>query len=200
MSTVIINEPPTTTADLPATAIEPEPAQLVGMLAEYTTVGELLAGVGKVRAAGYRHWDVHSPFPIHGIEPAMGIRPTILPWLVLGMGLAGLVGGIGMMWFTNAYDYQYLISGKPIFSLPANIPVAFETTVLCASFTAVFGFLGLSRLPSWYNPLFKIERFRRATNDRFFIVIDAIDDRFDATRTADLLRSSGAAAVERVED
>src|ERR1041384_2119663 len=108
-----------------------EAPQLIGLLAEFESVEAVVAGAEKVREAGYRRWDVHSPFPIHGIDEVMGIRPTRLPWLVLGAGLFGLAGGIGMQWFANAFDYQYMVSGKPIFSLPANIPVAFETTVLC---------------------------------------------------------------------
>ncbi len=109
----------------------------------------------KTRAAGYKVWDVHSPFPIHGIDAVIGIRPTILPWLVLCGGLTGLCTGLGLQWFCNAYDYQLLVSGKPYFSLPANIPIIFECTVLFSALTTVFGMLGLNRLPLLYNPLFK---------------------------------------------
>jgi len=200
MSIATIEKPPVGTTDLPLTAVQDEPGVLVALLAEFDTVPATLEAVKKVRAAGFLRWDVHSPFPIHGIEPALGIRHTILPWLVLFMGLAGLVGGIGLQWFCNAYDYQFLISGKPVWSFPANIPVTFETTVLCASYTAVFGMLGLSRLPTWYNPLFKSDRFRRATDDRFFIAIDATDERFDDKTTTQLLKDAGAIGVERIED
>ena len=177
-----------------------ETPELVGLLAEYEDIDAILNAARTVRRAGFLRWDVHSPFPIHGIDYAMGIKPTILPWLVLGAGLFGLVGGIALQWWTNAFDYQYMISGKPIWSLPANIPVAFETTVLCASLTAVFGMLGLNRLPRLYNPLFKSERFRRVTADRFFLVVDASDRKFNEAETAQLLREAGAIAVERVED
>lgn len=177
-----------------------EKVELLGLLAEFTDVDSIVAAARTVRRAGFLRWDVHSPFPIHGIDFAMGIKPTILPWLVLGAGLFGLVGGIALQWFCNAYDYQFFISGKPIWSFPANIPVAFETTVLCAALTAVFGMLGLNRLPRLYNPLFKHDRFRRVTDDRFFIVIDASDKKFDEEKTTQLLREAGATAVERVED
>src|SRR3954454_2244828 len=102
--------------------------ELVGLLAEYDDIDAILNAARTVRRAGFLRWDVHSPFPIHGIDYAMGIKPTILPWLVLGAGLFGLVGGILLQWFTNAFDYPFLISGKPIWSLPANIPVIFECT------------------------------------------------------------------------
>ncbi len=177
-----------------------EPAELAAVLAEYSDVGSVIHAAEKVRAAGYRRWDVHTPFPIHGIDGVMGTRPTRLPWLVLIAGLTGLGTAIALQWYCNAYDYTFLISGKPIWSLPANIPVTFELTVLFSALTAVFGMLGLNRLPNLYNPLFKNDRFRRATNDRFFIVIDATDPAFDEGKTMELLQGSGAQAVERVMD
>jgi hypothetical protein len=181
--------------------VEPEPEHLlVAVMAEYDTVDSVVQAARKVRDAGFSRWDVHSPFPIHGIDPVIGIRPTILPWIVLAGGIAGCLGGLGLAWFTNAVDYQYLISGKPLFSLPANIPVIFETTVLLAAFGAVFGMLLLNHLPMLYNPLFKSERFRRVTNDRFFIVIDVTDPCFDDQRTRQLLESTSPLAIEEVID
>jgi len=177
-----------------------EKTELVGLLAEYDNVDRILNAARAVRRAGFTRWDVHSPFPIHGIDYAMGIRPTILPWVVLGGGLTGLFGGIWLQWYCNAYDYPFMISGKPFWSFPANIPVIFEMTVLFSALTAVFGMLGLSKLPQLYNPLFKHDRFRRVTSDRFFIVIDSSDRKFDEARTTQLLRDAGATSVERVED
>src|SRR5690349_15140263 len=134
-----------------------EQPELVGLLAEYTDVDAVVNAARSVRRAGFLRWDVHSPFPIHGIDYAMGIKPTILPWLVLTGGLTGLFGGLLLQWYVNAYDYQFLISGKPIWSLPANIPVIFEMTILFSALTAVFGMIGLNRLPQLYNPLLKSE-------------------------------------------
>ena len=186
-------------ADLAPT--EPvDPVALVGFVAEFADVDSVLTAATKVRAAGYKVWDVHSPFPIHGIDEVIGIRPTILPWLVLCGGLTGTSCAVLMEWWMNAYDYPFLISGKPIFSFPANIPIVFELTVLFSALTAVFGMLGLNRLPLHYNPLFKSRRFRRVTSDRFFVVIDASDRLFDETKTPNFLESLGAISVERVED
>jgi hypothetical protein len=179
---------------------EVETPELVAVLAEFEDVNKVVRAAQMVRRAGFTRWDVHSPFPIHGIDYAMGIKPTILPWIVLAMGLFGLFGGMALQWYANAYAYQFIISGKPIWSLPANIPVIFECTILCSAYTAVFGMLALNKLPQLYNPLFKISRFRRATQERFFVAIDASDPRFDERRATDFLAKLGAVAVERVED
>jgi hypothetical protein len=177
-----------------------EKVELVGLLGEYETVDEILKAARAVRRAGFLRWDVHSPFPIHGIDYAMGIKPTILPWIVLGMGVTGLASAIVLQWWCNAFDYPFMISGKPLWSFPANVPIIFELTVLFSAYTAVFGMLGLNRLPRLYNPLFKHDRFRRATSDRFFVVIDATDPKFNEEATTRLLQEAGARVVERVED
>jgi len=195
--TTQVHQTETTDYDAPEA---PPPPVLTGLLAEFTDVTAVVVAAKKVRAAGYHIWDVHSPFPIHGIDAVIGIRPTILPWLVLCGGLTGLTGALTLQWYCNAYDYPFLISGKPLFSLPANIPIIFEGTVLFSALTTVFGMLGLNRLPLLYNPMFKSKRFKRVTNDRFFIWIDISDKQFDKTKTAEFLKLAGAINVERIED
>jgi len=189
-------------------AARPEPPPLHGLLAEFTDVDDLLLAARKVRDKGYTRWDVHTPFPVHGMDDAMRLPRTRLPWIVFFMGLTGMFGGLLLVWWTNATSlpvpyalrgYQFVIAGKPIFSLPANIPVIFEMTVLLAAFGAVFGMLGLNRLPMLYNPLFTSERFRRVSTDRFFIAIDAEDPKFERGRTAEFLLSLKAASVEEVQ-
>jgi hypothetical protein len=175
-------------------------SRLTGLLAEFEDVSSVVSAASKTRAAGYKVWDVHSPFPIHGIDAVIGIRPTILPWLVLCGGLTGLASGVALQWFCNAFDYQFIISGKPMFSFAADIPIMFECTVLFSALTAVFGMLGLNRLPLLYNPLFKSARFRRVTNDKFFIWVDETDAKFNETGTEEFLKSVGATSVERIED
>jgi hypothetical protein len=175
-------------------------SKLYGILAEFEDVDTLLSAAHEVRDAGYTHWDVHTPFPVHGLDRTMRVRPTRLPWIVLACGLFGLFGGLGLTWWTNAVNYPFVISGKPIFSLPANVPVIFETTVLFSAFGAVFGMLLLNLLPRLYHPLFRKERFRRVTSDRFFIVIEQRDPLFDRERVASSLLEAGATAVEEVED
>lgn len=200
MSTVTHTIEDTDDPELLGRVIVDEKVELVGLLAEYESVDEILKAARAVRRAGFTRWDVHSPFPIHGIDYAMGIKSTILPWLVLGGGLTGLTTAIWLQWYCNAFDYQFLISGKPVWSFPANVPVMFELTVLFSALTAVFGMLGLNHLPQLYNPLFKSARFKRVTSDRFFVVIDASDKKFNEEETTRLLTEAGAVSVERVED
>ena len=177
-----------------------EDKTLYGILVEFEDVNDLRAAAEKVRDAGYTKWDCHSPFPIHGMDGAMGIKPTILPWLVLGAGITGCSAALLMQWWMNAVDYPTIISGKPFFSLPANIPIIFELTILLSALTAVGGLFALNGLPMHYHPLFSNKRFARVTNDRFFLVIEAADPKFDLEQTRQLLDSFGGTAVETVED
>ena len=126
---------------------------LRGILAEFADPGTLVSAARSVREAGLKRWDSYSPFPVHGIEGAMGIRPTVLPWLVLGAGITGGAVALLMQWWTNAVNYPLNISGKPLFSLPANIPVTFELIILFSALTAFFGVLALNGLPRFNNPL-----------------------------------------------
>ena len=173
---------------------------LFGYLVAFDKVDELLLAAAKVRDAGYTRWDAHTPFVIHGLDVAMGVKKTILPYIVFFAGLTGAAAGILLQWWTNAVDYPYLISGKPLFSLPANIPVAFETTILFAAISALVGMLALNGLPQLYHPLFRNRSFKRATDDRFFISIEVEDPLFDTTATRELLESISGQQVERIED
>lgn len=175
------------------TKAEPE---LLGLLAEFDDPSALIEASKKVRDAGYRNWDTHTPFPVHGIDEAMGIKWTILPWIVAACGLTGGTIAIGMQYWMNAVDYPFLISGKPLFSLPACIPIIFELSVLLSAFGAFFGMLGLNQLPKLYNPLFKSDSFRRVTNDRFFISMDASDAKFSEIDSGEFLNSLNPISVE----
>lgn len=174
--------------------------RLWGILAEFPSPDRLVRAAETVREAGYSRWDAHTPFPVHGLDEAMGLRATRLPWLVLAGGIAGCGGGILMQWWMNAVDYPIIVSGKPFFSLPANIPVAFELTILIASLTAFGGMLRANGLPRFHHPTFGNARFRRVTTDAFFLSIEAADARFDVEATERLLRRAGATRVDWIED
>ena len=176
----------------------PGPAALHGLLAEYDSPGAILSASKKIRDAGFRRWDTFTPFPVHGIEKAMGIKMTVLPWIVLGAGLTGLATAIALQWWTNAYDYKWLISGKPFFSIPANVPIMFELTVLFSAITTLVGMLMLNGLPHPSHPLDLVKRFARVTDDKFFLLIQAADAKFDEQDTRKLIDSTHPVAVENV--
>lgn len=170
-----------------------------GLLAEFDSVEKLLAAAEAVRKAGYTKFDAHAPIPVHGLDEAMGIRGTRLPLLVLLGGIAGCAGGLLLQWWTNAVDYPFLISGKPLFGLPAAIPVAFESTILLAALGAVGGLFAANGWPQFFHPVLRSERFRAASDDTFFVSIEASDPRFDAVATRALLESLGSRTVEELE-
>ncbi|OYP31613.1 quinol:electron acceptor oxidoreductase subunit ActD [Rhodopirellula sp. MGV] len=169
-----------------------------GMMAEFTTVDTLLSACRRIRDAGYTKTDAYTPFPVHGIDKALGIKPTILPWICFFAGLTGTCIALTMEIWMNGVDYKYIISGKPFISLPAFIPVAFELTILLASFGAFFGMWALNGLPRFSNPMFTDPRFDRATDDRFFLYIDAKDERYDAAGVRSLLTDTGSDYVSEV--
>lgn len=173
-----------------------ESGELYGFLAEYDTPGELVEAARKVRDAGYTEFDCYSPFPVHGIDSAMGIKRTILPVLIFLGGVAGASGGLLLQWYCNAHAWMWNISGKPTWSIPANIPIAYECAILLAVFASFFGMWGLNKLPQVWHPLFRLDRFMRVTDDGFFLGIEARDSRFDADKTRQLLQDAGAIAIE----
>lgn len=185
-------------SDTQASKAEAGPAPLHGILAEYDNPTALVRAAKKVRDAGFAHWDTFTPYPIHGIERAMGIRMTRLPWLVFGAALVGLTNGVLLQYLTNAVDYPWLVSGKPFWSWPANVPIAFELTILFSAFAALGGMLIFNNLPLPSHPLDLKERFARVTDDRFFLLIEARDAAFDEKETRALLEGTNAVLVDDV--
>ena len=184
--------------------------KMFGLLAEFETPGAILSAAKKVNEAGYKWWDCCVPFPVHGLDKAMGVRPTILPWIVLVAGITGAILGALLQWYTNAETielwsgpitvtgYAFLVSGKALSSIPTWIPVMFELTILLAAISCVVFMFVLNKLPQFYHPCFNVKRFARVTDDRFFIVIEARDPNFYEEKTAEMLTSLGATAVEEV--
>ena len=170
--------------------------ELYGVLAEFDTPGELVEAAKKVRDAGFTEFDCFTPFPVHGIDPAMGIKRTILPLIIFGGGFTGLCAGFFMQWWMNAYDWPWNISGKPAWSIPANVPIGFELTILLSVFSAFFGMWILNKLPQVWHPFFRLERFGRVTDDAFLLGIEARDRHFDAQKTTKLLQDAGAIAID----
>ena len=170
-----------------------------GMLAEFSGPAELLVAAAKVRDAGYHDFDCHSPFPIHGMDAAMGLKPSKVGYIAGICGLIGGVSGLTLQWWVSAVDYPLVISGKPYFSYPAYVPVTFGLTVLFAALGAVFGMLVTNRLPRLWHAVFYSDRFGKVTDDGFFISIEAEDAAFDEQKTRGFLESIGGTHVEALK-
>lgn len=177
-----------------------EGGQIYGLMAEFETPTELVAAARSAYEAGYRKMDAYTPYPMHELTEALGIRPTKLPFLVLAGGIIGCGTALLMQWFSATIHYPLNVGGRPLASWPMFIPITFELTVLFASLAAVFGMLGMNRLPMPYHPVFNAPRFALASRDRFFLCIEARDPAFDLDRTSRFLANQGARIVSEVED
>jgi hypothetical protein len=174
--------------------------RIYGLMAEFDTATDLVDAARKVRDAGFRKTDAFSPFPLHEIDVALGVKRSILPFLILAGGITGLLTGIGLQYFTHVVDYPIIVGGRPHFSLPSFIPPAYELTILFASFTAVFGMLFLNGLPSPYHPVFNVPRFALATREKFFLVIEREDPKFNYEQTKKFMLSLNPQEVFDVDE
>jgi len=177
----------------------PDRGPYFGVLARFDGTKELYHGCEMVRDAGYTKWDAHAPFPVHGLDEAMGLRASKLPFLVLATGLAGAAAGMLLQWWVHTYAYPLVISGKPLFSWQAFVPVTFELGILGGALGAVLGMLAFNQLPMLHHPLFNSEQFELVTDDGFFISIESWDAKFDPKQTVDFLEQAGASHVELVD-
>jgi hypothetical protein len=167
-----------------------------GLLAEFDTPAACMQAAEKVREAGYSRWDVFSPFPVHGMDDAMGLKNSKVGWFTFLGGVTGYTTGMLMIWFMNAVDYAIPVGGKPMFSPMGAFPPAYELTILFGA----FGSLGLNRLPMLHHPLLKNKRFKGVAHDKFYIVIETDDPKFAESETRQLLESAGSRHIELVEE
>jgi hypothetical protein len=176
----------------------PEGTPCYGLLARFAGPAELMRACEALRDAGFTRWDAHSPYPIHGIDAAMGLRRSVLPYIIFVAAMLGAAGGLALQGWVSAIEYPLVISGKPFFSWQAFVPIIFELAVLAGALGAVLGMFGLNQLPTLHHPLFNSKAFESASDDGFFVSIEAWDPRFDADANAALLRELGAVHVEVV--
>jgi hypothetical protein len=169
-------------------------------MAEFETPADILHAAEKVRATGYHQWDVFTPFPVHGMDRAMGLRNSKVGWFSFIGGCTGYLTGMLMIYYMNAYDYRIVIGGKPMFSPFYSFPPSYELTILFGSFGALLGMLFLNRLPRLYHPLLKNRRFALATHDRFYVVIESSDPKYSESETRRLLEGLGSRHIELVEE
>ncbi len=174
--------------------------RLFGLLAEFSSPGDLLKAAEKVREKGFRKWDTHSPFPVHGMDKAMGLPDSRLGWIVMACSMGGMLGAFIFQWWASTIAYPLVISGKPLNDYPSFTIWTFEGAILLAAFGALFGMLALNKLPGLYHALFRSKNFSRFSNDAFFISIEADDPQFDESGTMEFFKEIGGKNIELIEE
>lgn len=168
-----------------------------GVIAEFPSATTLYEAAEKVRDAGFKFWDVHSPFPIHGMNKAMGLGKTPLGYIIFCGGFLGFTTAALLEYIPSSFLFPLIVHGKPLnfFTVPPFFPIMFELTILLSAFTAFFGVFILNRLPRMHHPLFDYKPFSRVTNDAFFLVIESGDRKFSETETRGFLEAIGGREV-----
>lgn len=157
--------------------------KVYGLVAEFDSAQKLVEAAEKAKFAGYKKMDAYTPFPVHGLSDAIGFHDVRMPWMIFCGGLLGCFTGYTMQWYILTVDYTMNVGGKPLNSIPSFVPITFECTILFSALTAVFGMLALNKLPKPYHSIFNAPGFERASQDRFFLCIEAEDKRYDTSAT-----------------
>ena len=196
-----------------AFGINAEPS-VFAAIGEFQDGPELVEAGRQVRAAGYTKLDALTPFPVHGIDDAIGVPRSMLGYFVICIAFCGTAAATGLMWYTGAYQgphipgcdliglcaYPQVIGGKPLFDITFGLPIMFELSILFAAFASVLGMFALNGLPQMYHPTANYSKIAGATDDKFLLVVEATDPKFRAQETVEFLKSLGASHVEIVED
>ena len=179
---------------------QPATSTLYGLMAEFDNPNALTEATKRTYAAGYRKMDAYSPFPIEPVWEAMGVHDRPVSFFVLCGGILGMFSGFGLCYWVSTMAYPLNVGGRPYNSWPSFIPVTFELTILFASFAAVLSMIGLNGLPMPYHPTFNVPAFLRASQDKFFLAIEATDPKFDRAKTFEFLKSLGPREINEVEN
>jgi hypothetical protein len=171
---------------------------LYGLGAEFSSAAALLEAAKKIYAHGFKKWDVYSPFPIHGMDHAMGFKRSRVSLFSLIGGFAGLTTGFVLIYYTSALNYPLIVQGKPYFALEPSLPIFFELTILLTAFGTILGLLLLTLLPRLHHPVFNWDRFQRATDDGFFLVLEVADPKFDPAASRQLLQGMGGTHITEI--
>jgi hypothetical protein len=175
------------------------PPATYGLLAEFDSPAQLVAAAKRTHEAGYRRIDTFSPYPIEEAWEAIGHHDKRLSKIVLGGGITGMLAGIGLQEWVHNIAYPLNIGGKPLNSWPQFVPVTFELTILFAALSAVLGMIILNGLPEPYHPVFNVARFEHASRDKFFLLVESSDPKFDRAKTLDFLKTLDASEINEVE-
>ncbi|MDB6021407.1 MAG: hypothetical protein JWQ04_1264 [Pedosphaera sp.] len=173
--------------------------KLYGLMAEFERPEEVVAAARRAYQEGYRRMDAYTPFPVEGLAEELGSPGSLVPAIVLTGGIVGGLSGYFMQWFATVIDYPLNVGGRPLHSWPAYIPITFELTVLTASLCALVGMLALNRLPEPYHPVFNAPGFEHATQDRFFLCIEAMDPKFKEQEVRKFLEGLKPRRIMEVE-
>jgi hypothetical protein len=176
------------------------PEKPYGLIATFETSADVYHAAKKVRDAGYRRWDCITPFPIHGLDKAMGLRRSIVPRYSLAGGITGFCTGMSLIWYTDAWDYALTVGGKPFFSPLFAFPVSYELTILFTAFATIGGMFFVNGLSKLYHPVLKYGNIRRGLDDLFFIVIEACDPRYNPAETRAFLGEIGGRDIQELEE
>jgi hypothetical protein len=171
---------------------------LYGLGAEFSSAAALLEAAKKIYAHGFKKWDVYSPFPIHGMDHAMGFKRSRVSLFSLIGGFTGLTTGFVLIYYTSALNYPLIVQGKPYFALEPSLPIFFELTILLTAFGTILGLLLLTLLPRLHHPVFNWDRFQRATDDGFFLVLEVADPKFDPTASRHLIQEMGGTHITEI--
>lgn len=186
----------------PSTVPVPDPGGrgTYGLMAEFATAEDLTSAAHRANVEGYTKMDAYSPFPIEGLAEEVGFHHTRLPLVVLICGITGALTGFGLQSYSFLVDYPMNVMGRPFFSWPAFVPITFELMILFSAFGAVFGWILMNGLPLLYHPVFNAPRFDRASQDAFFLCIEAVDPKFDIAKTRTFLEGLKAQTVSEVSN
>jgi Protein of unknown function (DUF3341) len=171
---------------------------LYGAVGEFNDENDLLAAIERIRNQGYSKLEAYTPFPIHGIDEALGSKSSKLGWFVLCCGATGVTAAATFIWWAGAVSYPIVVGGKPLFAFTFSIPIMFELMILFSAFGSLYGMLGINRLPQFYHPIFNYTNSDRITDDGFVLAIEASDPQFDAEESVNALEAAGASFAEVV--
>jgi hypothetical protein len=174
-------------------------AQPYGLIATFDTAADIYHAAQQVRDAGYKNWDCITPCPVHGLDGAMGLKRSIVPRISLVGGITGFCTGMTLIWYVDAFDYPLVVGGKPFFSPLFAFPVSYELTILFTAFATLIGMFVVNGLPMHYHPVLKYDEIRRGLDDRFFVVIESRDPRFNLANTKALLEKAGGKEIKELE-
>ncbi len=184
-------------------------AKKCGLIAKFDSPADIMNAARKVREAGFKQWDVVTPFPVHGLDPAMGLKRSLVPRFTIIGGITGITTGMLMIAFTGASDldlgilsegYKLIVGGKPFFSPHFAFPVAYELTILFSAFASIIGMFILNKLPMHYHPVLKYDDIAQGTDDKFFLCIEKDDPQFDLEKTRAFIQGLKPTDISELED